>query len=181
MKYTDKIEKLPQNTFKVEVTIAWTEIEAGKKKALTELTKTTKVKGFREGKAPLNLVEKEVGDQKLLEEASKYVLTDVYQDLIKKHELKPFIDPKVTLLKAPNGSEWEFRFEIAGPPEIKKLPDYKKLAKEVLANQKKDDIWVPGKSDQKKPEQKEEEAKRLAQEAAKAKEQESSDSNEENK
>lgn len=150
MKFTDNLEKLPQGTYKILVNIAWSEIEAAKEKALKELQKTTEVKGFRKGKAPLNLVKKEVGEQKLLEEASKFFLSEIYAAVLKKHALKPFIDPKITLLKAPVGGEWEVRFEIAEAPVLTKLPDYKKIAEEIKADLKKADIWVPGKDSKEK-------------------------------
>ena len=153
MQFTDKLEKLPQQTFKIEVTIPWQEIDQAKTKAVATLAKSAEVKGFRKGKAPLNLVKEHLGEQAILEEASKEVLTAIYGELIKKHDLKPFLDPKISLLKAPQGSEWVFRFEIAQAPLITKMPDYRKVAKEASSDLKKEDIWVPGK-DKEKPEAK---------------------------
>jgi len=159
MKFTDKVEKQPKQTLKIEVILPWSEVEIAKKKALSELAKTTEVKGFRKGKAPEKLVAEAVGEQPLLEEASRHLLTDCYNELIKKHSFKPFIDPKITLLKAPNGGDWEFRFEIAEAPVLTKVADYKKMAKEVVANLKKDEIWVPGKDEQKAPPEKAKDSK----------------------
>lgn len=152
MQFTDKLEKLPHLTYKIEVTIPWAEITQAKAKALKTMAKTAQVKGFRKGKAPLNLVEEHLGDQKILEEANKEILSVVYSELIKKHQLQPFLEPKITLLKAPRGGDWEFRFEIAGIPQIKQLPDYRKIAQEALAELKKEDIWVPGKNKEKSAE-----------------------------
>ena len=154
MQFTDKLDKSTPSTYKIEVTIPWNEIDSAKTKALATLAKTTTVKGYRPGKAPLNLVKEVIGDQKLLEEASKEVLTAVYQELIKKHSLKPFLDPRISLLKAPQGTEWVFRFELALAPVITKLADYKKIAKEIGGELKKEDIWVPGKSKETKVEDK---------------------------
>ena len=154
MQYTDKLEKLSPSTYKIEVTIPWTEVDSAKTKALSTLAKTTTVKGYRLGKAPLKLAKEALGDQKILEEASKDVLTAVYQDLLKKHSLKPFLDPKISLLKAPQGGEWVFRFELALAPTITKLADYHKIAKEIVGELKKEDIWVPGKNKEAKPEDK---------------------------
>lgn len=153
MQFTEKIEKQGNHSIKIEVTIAWLEIDKAKEKALKVLAKSTNVKGFRKGKAPLNIVKETLGEQRLLEEASKDVLTHIYSDLIKKHDLKPFLDPKITLLKAPQGGDWQFRFEIAQTPIITKMPDYRRIAKEVSAEQKKADIWVPGKDEPKKTEE----------------------------
>ncbi len=152
MKFTDSLEKLPKQTYKILVTIPWSEIETAKEKALHEFQKTTEVKGFRKGKAPLNLVKKEVGEQKLLEEAAKFFLSEIYADILKKHGIKPFIEPKITLLKAPVGGDWEVRFEIAEQPVLTKLADYKKIAEDVKGELKKADIWLPGKEGKAKKE-----------------------------
>ncbi len=149
MQFTDKLEKLPHQTFKIEVSIPWSQIDTAKIKAVEILAKTTEVKGFRKGKAPLNLVKQRLGEQAILEEATKTVLSEVYGEIIKKHDLRPFVDPKITLLKAPQGGDWEFRFEVAGAPVISKMPDYRKIAKMATADLKKEDIWVPGKAKEK--------------------------------
>lgn len=159
MKFTDKLEKQPLGTYKLEVSLPWSEVEVAKKEALDELQKTTEVKGFRKGKAPEKIVEEQVGQQKLLEEAARHLLSHAYAELIKKHNLRPFIDPKITLLKAPQGGDWEFRFEIAEAPVIVKVPDYRKIAKEVSGELKKEDIWVPGKGEKKEDQNKPQDSK----------------------
>lgn len=159
MQFDDKLEKGVNDTYKIEVSIPWPEIEQAKEKALKDMAKTAEIKGFRKGKAPLNIAKEHFGDQRLLEEASKEVLTEVYKELLKKHQLKPFFDPKITLLKAPQGGNWEFRFEIAQMPKISKMPDYHKIGKEVNAEFKKEEIWVPGKDQEKEPEKKAEDQK----------------------
>jgi len=154
MKFTDKLEKQPRATYKLEITLPWSEVELAKDKALKELQKTTEVKGFRKGKAPEKIVKETVGEQRLLEEASRHLLTEVYKEVLTKHKLVPFIDPKITLLKAPNGGDWELRFEIAEAPKLTKIADYKKIAAEVSADLKKEAIWVPGKGEEPKAEEK---------------------------
>ena len=145
MTNTTKFEKLGAGTYKATVTIPWEKIEAAKEKALVDLQKTFESKGFRKGKAPAKVVRETLGDQKLLEESSKYFLSDAYVEIIETNKLKPFIDPKITLVKAPIGTEWEVRFEIAEAPVVSKLADYRKIATAIAGDLKKDDIWVPGK------------------------------------
>lgn len=152
MKIQEKLEKLPSKTYRITVTVPAAEIEKAKESALKEMQKETEVKGFRKGKAPLEMVRKELGEDRILEHASRHFLTDAYVEAVKKHALKPFIDPKVTILKAPAGGDWEVRYEVAEAPEITKLPDYRQIAKEIRANDKKEDIWVPGKEADKKEE-----------------------------
>jgi FKBP-type peptidyl-prolyl cis-trans isomerase (trigger factor) len=154
MKFTDKLEKQPKQTYVITANLAWSELEAGKEHALTHLVKTAEIEGFRKGKAPAKLVREKIGENKLLEEASREVITNLYVELLQKHSLRPYIEPKVTLLKAPVNGEWEIRFEIATAPVLTKKPDYKKIAAEVRTDLKKDAIWVPGKDKTEKPEEK---------------------------
>ena len=149
MKFTDKLEKLPKSTYKLTVTLPWSEIEKTKADTLVKMQKDTQVKGFRKGKAPLNLVKEAIGEQKILEEASKIFLSEAYKAAITKNKLRPFTEPKLTITKAPVGGDWEIRFELAESPKLTKLADYKKLAKEVKGELKKEDIWLPGKGDKK--------------------------------
>jgi FKBP-type peptidyl-prolyl cis-trans isomerase (trigger factor) len=152
MKIKTNVEKLPKGTYKIVATIPWSEIEKAKEKALDELSKDTEVKGFRKGKAPLKVVREHLGEQKLLEHSTKFFLTDAYLQIIKENNIKPFIDPNVTLVKAPVGGDWEIRYELAEAPEIKKLADYNSISKSVAKDLKKDEIWVPGKDESKKTE-----------------------------
>lgn len=159
MQFTDKLEKLPQHTYKIIITLPWSEIEKSKDQALVKLQKDTEIKGFRKGKAPLKLVKETLGEQKVLEEASKIFLTEIYKEAVAKHKLHPVIEPKLIIVKAPVGGEWEIRFEFAEAPELTKLADYKQIAKAVKSELKKDDIWVPGKGDI-KPDSEQEQAKK---------------------
>lgn len=147
MKFTDKLEKLPKQTKSIVAKLSWEEMEKGKDHAVKHIAEDLEVEGFRKGKAPEKLVKEKVGDQKILEHASQHVVSQLYGELIKKYDLKPFADPKITLLKAPVGGEWEIRFEIAESPVLSKVPDYKKIAQEVKGDQKKETIWVPGKDE----------------------------------
>jgi len=161
MKYQDQIKQTTPGTHLITVSIPWEEIETAKKKALGELQKTSEIQGFRKGKAPLKVVEEKMGDQKLLEEATKILLSDLYKELIKKHQLKPFLEPKITLSKAPVKGSWEIKFEIADTPMISKLPDYRKIALNVKNENKKEDIWTPGKEVEKKPDKEQDKTKSI--------------------
>jgi FKBP-type peptidyl-prolyl cis-trans isomerase (trigger factor) len=109
---------------------------------VAKAAKSLKVKGFRAGKAPLDIVEKNLDPQKIHEAIINQVLPLKYQEYIKKNNLRPITDPKVTLKDASLDSDWVFDVEIAQKPEVE-LAD--SLA-QVKANNPK--IIVPGKNDQ---------------------------------
>jgi len=133
---------------KLNLVIDKGEIAKAKEHVLEEAQKKSKLKGFREGKAPLKLVEESIGQKQIQESIIEHVLPEAYAREVKKAGIKPISYPKFSLKKVVDGDDWEFEAEVAERPEIK-LEDYKKEVKkakaDVVAKQAKDNIWVPGK------------------------------------
>jgi len=77
----------------------------------------------------------------------------VSANILSKENLKPIISPKVDLVKAKEGEDWQIKITLAEKPNIV-LGDYKKVIKEAKAKTNKANIWVPGKDKEaKKPEE----------------------------
>lgn len=112
--------------------------------ALKALAAETEVEGFRKGKASTDLVEKQVGKERIYDKLIQDLLPEVYKEILEKDKLEPVIAPKVELKSAKEGEDWTLSMSIALQPKVA-LPDYKKIAKNVRGNAKKDDIWIPGK------------------------------------
>jgi trigger factor len=85
-----------------------------------------KVPGFRSGKAPVDLVEKNINQQILLEEFMEHALNDLYNLALKHEKLRPVAQPDVQLKKFVPYSELEFEavLDVVGGV---KLADYKKI------------------------------------------------------
>jgi len=133
-----------------------TDIIPAKKEALQKLAQNVNLKGFRPGKAPLDLVEQHIGSDRLIEETASFLLPKAYSSYISDNKLKPITQPKISLKKVVNDGDWEFEVEIAEKPEVK-LNKYQDAIKTVKA---KDAIWTPGK-DEKPEDAKEAESKKL--------------------
>lgn len=95
---------------------------------LTRLAPEVKVAGFREGKAPLNVVEKQLDPQKLQSEFVEEAINRLYLDAIREEKLRPVDNPSITLKKfVPYSTlEFEAEVEVLGPI---KLADYTKIKK----------------------------------------------------
>lgn len=115
---------------KVQLTIVAEEAElaAYKTHILEKLAPEVKVQGFREGKAPLNVVEKNIDPQKLQAEFVEDAINHLYGDAIRQQKIRPIDNPQITLKKFVPYSTLEFQAETAvlGPV---KLADYKKIKK----------------------------------------------------
>jgi trigger factor len=89
-----------------------------------------KVPGFREGKAPLEMVEKYANQQRVLDEFMEHAMNELYRRAVDQEQIRPIATPNVQLKKFVPYTELEFEAEteIIGPV---KLPNYKaiKLAK----------------------------------------------------
>jgi trigger factor len=100
---------------------------------------TVKVPGFREGKAPLDMVEKYANQQRLLDEFMEHALNELYRRAVEHESIRPVSSPNVQLKKFIPYTQLEFEAltEILGPV---KLPNYKaiKLAKKKAAVTAKD-------------------------------------------
>jgi trigger factor len=100
---------------------------------------TVKVPGFREGKAPAEMLEKYVNQQRLLDEFMEHALNDLYRRAIDQEKLRPINTPNVQLKKFVPYTQLDFEAEteVLGPV---KLSNYKtiKLAKAKVTVTAKD-------------------------------------------
>ena len=100
---------------------------------------------------PANIGKKHIKQDDIYKEAIQSIIPGIYEEIVKKEDIKPIINPKIELTKAKEDEDWEVKFAVAVKPDFQ-LPDLKKIATEVKGNAKKDEIWVPGKDQKKEPE-----------------------------
>lgn len=144
-----KKTNLGKNTFQFEVFVPKNQIEKKYEEVFNLLAKELEVPGFRKGKTPKEIAKQKIKKETVYQELIKRILPEIYQELLKQENLKPFVTPKIELLKAKEGKDWQIRITVAEKPKIT-LPDYKKIIKNLKAEEKKKDIWVPGKTEEKK-------------------------------
>ncbi|MCL4257888.1 MAG: hypothetical protein KJZ53_05075, partial [Anaerolineales bacterium] len=65
-------------------------MQSAMQKAARKIAKQVKISGFRPGKAPYNVVEKQVGEAAIRDEAIDIMLDDVYPKLIAETGVKPY-------------------------------------------------------------------------------------------
>lgn len=165
LNFTKKI--LPKHTIEYIVTIPKKNIENKYDETLSLMAKEIEIAGFRKGKAPLDIAKKEIKKDTVYEKILQKMLPDMYQELIKTENIKPIISPKIELLNAKEGEDWQVKITIAEKPTVN-LNQYKEQLKKVLAEHKKEDIWVPGKTKnptEKTPQEKEEQKDKMTQTA----------------
>ena len=86
-------------------------------KAFNEKVKDAKVDGFRKGKVPRNIYEKNFGKESLWLTAADITLQDAYVKAMEESKLIPVVQPDVNL-KNISDEEVEFTFTIITKPEV---------------------------------------------------------------
>jgi trigger factor len=104
------------------------QLAAAKKTTLEHLAGEMKLAGFRQGKAPLALVEKSANPATLQTEFLDRAMNVVYGAVIEDQKLRPVAQPQVNITKFVPFDTLELTFEVEVIGEIK-LPDYKKIKK----------------------------------------------------
>lgn len=146
------LKNLPKSTAELEITIAWDEIKTVFDKIFEKAAKEIEVPGFRKGKAPKKLLEEKIDKKKVYEQVVKEVVPKAYQEAVSKHNLTPVSVPKIKLVKAKEGEDWQVKATLALKPTIK-LKKYKEKIREIKKGKTK--IWTPGDTQDKKSQEKE--------------------------
>lgn len=144
----EKIARIPSifakqddGTVQITITIPNELVQEKKEEALTHITETLEVSGFRKGKVPQDIALKHIDTQKLYEHTLQHLLPEAYADAIEEHRIQPILAPRFELLSIKEDSDWQIRAITCELPKVN-LGDYKQTIKGALAGKK---IWIPGK------------------------------------
>ena len=135
-------------TILVELTIPWKDVDVQYQKIVDALVKEVEVQGFRKGKAPRELSEKQLNKSKVYQETLTELAKHAYPEAIKKSGVEPYGQPKIEVAEAQPDKPWKLHFIIAERPTVT-LGEYKKAIADIKANKKAKNIWVPGKEEKK--------------------------------
>lgn len=119
MKYKIKKDGDFENT--IEIDIDFEDLESKKDEAISKISKSLKVKGFRPGKIPKNIVIREVGEDYILEESIDLYLPEQIFEILQKEEINPAVRPVVKDLKKEKKS-YKVDVLITLWPKLSKLP-----------------------------------------------------------
>lgn len=107
-------------------------LSAAKEEALNHIAKSMKLQGFRQGKAPLALVEKSADPTALQSEFLDLAMNQLYVAALDEQKLRPVAQPKVNVKKFVPFDALELEIEVEVVGAIK-LADYKKIKLEKPA------------------------------------------------
>lgn len=141
-----KITNNKDKSFTIAFTISVDEIKKEYNHTLSHVAADFETKGFRKGKAPLDVVKNSISQEKMLDEVVNHVLSEKYDEIIKENKLKPATQPAVVIKNPPFDldKEWQIEITSAVIPEIsikkKAYDEIKKInADTSLEKEKKTD------------------------------------------
>ena len=88
----------------------------------TEFVRQVRLPGFRPGKAPAHLVERQFGEQ-IAEEAKRKLLNESYRQALEEHKLTPVTAPQIEEVQFGPGQPMVYTATIEVEPQFA-LPDY---------------------------------------------------------
>ncbi len=123
-----KVEKSEQEKGEVvlTITIPFQEQKKNLEKAARNLTKARPIKGFRPGKATLDVVVKTYGGEAVLNEAIQSLVGDSLFDAIEKEKLKSIGQPKIDIVKQAYENDFVYKATVSLMPSVK-VGDYNKV------------------------------------------------------
>ena len=121
-----QVEKLEHNMAKLTIEVEASKFDAAMKKAYNKKKGSFNLPGFRKGKVPMYLIEKEYGAGVFYEDAANELMPEAYAAALEESGLEVVSRPEVDVTQIGKGQNFIFTAEVAVKPEVK-LGEYKGL------------------------------------------------------
>ena len=124
------VENEANNVIKMDIEIPAKEAVDSYNKAVKKISEYVDIPGFRKGKAPRNMVEKQVGVERIKHEALEILVPGVLSEIIVKNKLDVISQPYIESYTFEIGEDLKIIAKAELRPEVK-LGKYKDLKVEV--------------------------------------------------
>lgn len=132
------IEKQPENVVKVDIEIPAKDAVNYYNDAAKRLAQYVNIPGFRKGKAPRNIVEQNIGEERIKHEALENALPRIFSQVIKENDFDVVAQPYVESYDFKIGEDLKIVAKLELRPEIT-LGQYKGLTIDVDAYKTEED------------------------------------------
>ncbi len=124
------VETLSPTRAKLTVEVPFEELKPSLDAAYKKIAQQINVPGFRKGKVPAAVIDRQIGRGAALDEAINDALPKWYVQALQDNDLQPLAQPEIEVTKFEDGDAIEFVAEVDVRPEIA-LPAYDGLEAEV--------------------------------------------------
>ena len=130
LKATNNVET---NKYELEIEISAEDFEAAIEKAYLKARKNIAMPGFRKGKAPRKLIEKEYGEQVFFEDAVNLLYAPVVNGAVEESGLELVTHPEVEVTEISKENGVKLKATCITKPEVE-VKDYKGIEVEKVVN-----------------------------------------------
>ena len=138
MKFT--VEKENENVYKLDITIPAKDAARAYEEAVKRIAQYVNVDGFRRGKAPRAVVERQVGTERIKHEAMDALMPKAIAEAVKENNLDVITQPYITKFDFTVGQDLTAEVKVETRPEVV-LGEYKDLQVEVESAKVADDAF----------------------------------------
>ena len=117
------VETLSPTRAKLTVEVPFEELKPSLDAAYQKIAKQINVPGFRRGKVPPVVIDRQVGRGAVLDEAINAALPRLYVEALQANELEPLAQPEIDITRFEDNEALEFTAEIDVRPDLD-LPEY---------------------------------------------------------
>jgi trigger factor len=129
------VETLNPTRARLTVEVEFAELKPSLDAAYQRIAKQVNIPGFRKGKVPPPVIDRQVGRGAVLDEAINDALPKLYVQALEENDLQPLAQPDIDITRFEDNQALEFTAEVDVRPTIE-VPAYDDLAVEV------DDVTV---------------------------------------
>ncbi|QCX26916.1 trigger factor [Nocardioides jishulii] len=124
------VENLNPTRVKLTVEVPFEELKPSLDAAYKKIAQQINVPGFRRGKVPAAVIDRQVGRGAVLNEAINEIVPAKYMEALEANELEPLAQPEIEVTKLEDNDLVEFVAEVDVKPQFE-LPAYDGLEAEV--------------------------------------------------
>lgn len=119
-----KLEKLGNNTVKLEITVPAKNFQEALVKAYNKNVGKFNIPGFRKGKAPMAIIERYYGTGVFYEDAVNFICDETYPKAVEENNIKPVDYPEIDIVQLGKDVDFIYTAKVTVKPEVK-LGEYK--------------------------------------------------------
>jgi trigger factor len=112
------VETLGPTRAKLTVEVPFDELKPSLDAAYKKIAQQITVPGFRKGKVPSTLIDRQVGRGAVLDEAINDALPGLYVQALQENDLQPLAQPEIDITRLEDNDTLEFTAEVDIRPEI---------------------------------------------------------------
>ena len=134
------VEKENDNIYKIDITIPAKDAAKAYDEAVRRIAQYVNVDGFRRGKAPRAVIERQVGTERIKHEALDKLMPSVIAEAIKENNLDVITQPYITKFDYTLGQDLTVELKVETRPEVI-LGAYKDLKVDVESTEMPEDAF----------------------------------------